>query len=85
MIAITLLALLDTDNSPKGCNMSFDHLHPHATELFAITSGRVISYPKEVGLDSNGKQRVVRNEISRGMLTIYLHGWFFPHAGETGL
>ena len=56
--------------------MSFDPLHPRATELSAITSGRVISYSKEGGLDSNGKQRVIRNEISQGMLTIYPVGSF---------
>lgn len=58
--------------------MSFVHLHPRATELFAITSGRVLSemVPEAGVLDSNGKQRVIRNELSQGMLTIYPAGSF---------
>lgn len=58
--------------------MSFVHLHPRATELFAITSGRVLSemVPEGGVLDSKGNQRVIRAEISQGMLTIYPAGSF---------
>ncbi|KAE8385884.1 RmlC-like cupin domain-containing protein [Aspergillus alliaceus] len=61
-----------------GCSMSFLHLHPRATELFAITSGRVLSemVPEAGVLDSEGKQRVIRAELSPGMLTIYPAGSF---------
>lgn len=78
MSAVTLSTLNDTDNIPIACSMSFVHLHPRATELFAITSGRVLSemVPEGGVLDSKGNQRVIRTEISQGMLTIYPAGSF---------
>ncbi|KAJ5359573.1 spherulin [Penicillium cataractarum] len=61
-----------------ACSMSFVHLHPRATELFAITSGRVLSemVPEGGVVDSEGNQRVIKAEISQGMLTIYPAGSF---------
>ncbi|GIK01976.1 hypothetical protein Aspvir_006019 [Aspergillus viridinutans] len=46
-----------------ACSMSFLHLHPRATELFAITSGR-------------GHQRVIRAELGPGIVTIFPAGSF---------
>ncbi|KAF7587912.1 hypothetical protein BBP40_006535 [Aspergillus hancockii] len=61
-----------------ACSMSFLHLHPRATELFAITSGRVLSemVPEAGVLDSEGSQRVIRVELGPGMVTIYPAGSF---------
>ncbi|GES65441.1 spherulin [Aspergillus terreus] len=61
-----------------ACSMSFLHLHPRATELFAITSGRVLSemVPETGVVDADGKQRVVRAELGPGMLTVYPAGSF---------
>ncbi|RAQ57653.1 spherulin-1B precursor [Aspergillus flavus] len=61
-----------------ACSMSFLHLHPRATELFALTSGRVLSemVPEAGVLDSEGKQRVIRVELGPGMVTIYPAGSF---------
>ncbi|GFF57483.1 spherulin-1A [Aspergillus udagawae] len=61
-----------------ACSMSFLHLHPRATELFAITSGRVLSemVPEAGVLDSEGHQRVIRAELGPGMVTIFPAGSF---------
>ncbi|GFF79963.1 hypothetical protein CNMCM6936_003307 [Aspergillus lentulus] len=61
-----------------ACSMSFLHLHPRATELFAITSGRVLSemVPEAGVLDSENHQRVIRAELGPGMLTIFPAGSF---------
>ncbi|KAL5356416.1 RmlC-like cupin domain-containing protein [Aspergillus floccosus] len=61
-----------------ACGMSFLHLHPRATELFAITSGRVLSemVPETGVVDADGNQRVIRAELAPGMLTVYPAGSF---------
>ncbi|KAE8381331.1 RmlC-like cupin domain-containing protein [Aspergillus bertholletiae] len=61
-----------------GCSMSFLHLHPRATELFALTSGHLVSemVPEAGVLDSEGKQRTIRVELDPGMMTIYPAGSF---------
>lgn len=58
--------------------MSYLHLHPRATELFSIHSGRVLSQMvPEVGVvDSEGKQRVINAELGPGMMTIFPAGSF---------
>lgn len=58
--------------------MSFVHLHPRATELFALTSGRVLTemVPEGNILDSDKKQRVIRTELHPGMMTIFPAGSF---------
>ncbi|CAI7606345.1 unnamed protein product [Penicillium pancosmium] len=60
------------------CSMSFVHLHPRATELFALTSGRVLTemVPEGNILDSDKKQRVIRTELHPGMMTIFPAGSF---------
>ncbi|RAH43193.1 germin family protein [Aspergillus brunneoviolaceus CBS 621.78] len=61
-----------------ACTMSFLHLHPRATELFALTSGRIQSYmvPETGVLDAAGNQRVVSTELTPGTVTIYPAGSF---------
>ncbi|KAJ5151466.1 spherulin [Penicillium canariense] len=61
-----------------ACSMSFLHLHPRATELFALTSGRVHSemVPEGSVLDSEGNQRIIRAELGPGMMTIFPAGSF---------
>lgn len=58
--------------------MAYLHLHPRATELFIVNSGRVLSQMvPEVGvLDSEGKQRVIHAELGPGMMTIFPAGSF---------
>ncbi|PYI31365.1 RmlC-like cupin [Aspergillus indologenus CBS 114.80] len=61
-----------------ACTMSFLHLHPRATELFAVTSGRIQSYmvPETGVTDAQGNQRVVSTELTAGMVTVYPAGSF---------
>ncbi|CAI7660803.1 unnamed protein product [Penicillium manginii] len=65
-------------SSIPACSMSFVHLHPRATELFALTSGRVLTemVPEGNILDSDKKQRVIRTELHPGMMTIFPAGSF---------
>lgn len=58
--------------------MAYLHLHPRATELFVLNSGRVLTQMvPEVGvLDSEGKQRVIHTELGPGMMTIFPAGSF---------
>ncbi|PYI16604.1 putative spherulin [Aspergillus japonicus CBS 114.51] len=61
-----------------ACTMSFLHLHPRATELFAVTSGRIQSYmvPETGVTDAQGNQRVVSTELTAGTVTVYPAGSF---------
>ncbi|KAJ5094469.1 hypothetical protein N7456_010330 [Penicillium angulare] len=61
-----------------ACSMSFLHLHPRATELFALTSGHVVTdmVPEGNVTDSNGKQRVITTELYAGMMTLFPAGSF---------
>jgi hypothetical protein len=56
--------------------MSFLHIHPRASELFAVTAGNVLTeMVAEAGvMDAEGKQRVIRNELGPGMLTVFPGG-----------
>lgn len=58
--------------------MNFVHLHPRATELFAVTSGRLHSemVPEGGVVDSDGKPRVIKNDLSAGQVTVYPAGSF---------
>ncbi|KAJ5319515.1 Cupin 1 [Penicillium brevicompactum] len=64
--------------SLPACSMAYLHLHPRATELFVVNSGRVLSQMvPEVGVvDSEGKQRVIHAELGPGMMTIFPAGSF---------
>ncbi|PYH31658.1 spherulin-1B precursor [Aspergillus neoniger CBS 115656] len=61
-----------------ACSMSFLHLHPRATELFALNSGHILSemVPEAGVLDSNNSQRVIRTDLRPGQVTIYPAGSF---------
>ncbi|KAL2784738.1 RmlC-like cupin domain-containing protein [Aspergillus keveii] len=60
-----------------ACGMAFLHLHPRATELFSLHSGRVLSemIPESV-TDADGAQRKVNVELTAGMVTLYPQGSF---------
>ncbi|RAK97289.1 germin family protein [Aspergillus ibericus CBS 121593] len=60
------------------CSMTFIHLHPRATELFALTSGHILSsmIPETGVLDKNNTQRVIRTDLHAGQVTIYPAGSF---------
>ncbi|KAF9882742.1 hypothetical protein FE257_005333 [Aspergillus nanangensis] len=64
--------------SLPACSMTFLHLHPRATELFALNSGHVLSemVPETGPVDSEGNQRVIRAELGTGMMTVYPAGSF---------
>ncbi|KAI9933178.1 hypothetical protein MW887_007649 [Aspergillus wentii] len=61
-----------------ACSMTFLHLHPRATELFALTSGHIISemVPEANVLNAQGSQRVIHADLHPGMVTIYPAGSF---------
>ncbi|PWY95917.1 RmlC-like cupin [Aspergillus sclerotioniger CBS 115572] len=61
-----------------ACSMTFLHLHPRATELFALTSGHIISsmIPETGVLNANNTQRVITNDLYPGQVTIYPAGSF---------
>ncbi|OQE24295.1 hypothetical protein PENSTE_c007G03840 [Penicillium steckii] len=64
--------------SLPACSMAFVHLHPRATELFALTSGHVLTemVPEGNVLDADNKQRVISTELHPGMMTIFPAGSF---------
>lgn len=64
--------------------MAFLHLHPRASELFAVTSGRVVTemVPEAGVVTADGKQRVIRTDLSAGMLTIFPQGSFHTQVGR---
>ncbi|KAM0488735.1 hypothetical protein ACHAP7_000780 [Fusarium lateritium] len=59
-----------------GCSMVMIHAHPRASEFFTVFSGRVYTeaIPEGGVLDSEGKPRVIRNEIGAGEATIFYQG-----------
>ncbi|KAI9375016.1 RmlC-like cupin domain-containing protein [Aspergillus egyptiacus] len=61
-----------------ACSMVFLHLHPRATELFALNSGRVVNemVPEVGAMTPDGKQRVIRTELHPGMVTVFPAGSF---------
>ncbi|KAJ5993576.1 hypothetical protein N7451_009300 [Penicillium sp. IBT 35674x] len=61
-----------------ACSMVYLHLHPRATELFVLNSGRVLTQmvPEAGVLDSEGKQRVINTELGPGKMTIFPAGSF---------
>jgi hypothetical protein len=54
------------------------HLHPRATELFAVTSGHILTemVPEAAVLDADGKQRVIRTDLHAGAMTVFPQGSF---------
>ncbi|KAJ5238807.1 spherulin [Penicillium chermesinum] len=60
------------------CGMTFLHLHPRATELFAVTSGSLYSemVPEGGVTDANGTERMIKNTLQAGQMTIYPAGSF---------
>ncbi|GKZ25970.1 hypothetical protein AbraIFM66951_002082 [Aspergillus brasiliensis] len=61
-----------------ACSMTFLHLHPRATELFALNSGHILSemVPQGGVMNSNNTQRVIRTDLGPGQVTIYPAGSF---------
>ncbi|KAL2818007.1 RmlC-like cupin domain-containing protein [Aspergillus granulosus] len=57
-----------------GCGMTFLHLHPRATELFALHSGRVLSEMTPGIVDADGNQRIINVELTAGQATLYPQG-----------
>ncbi|KAL3461217.1 RmlC-like cupin domain-containing protein [Aspergillus heterothallicus] len=59
-----------------GCGMAFLHLHPRATELFSLHSGRVLSEMTPGITDADGNQRIISVELTAGKVTLYPQGSF---------
>ncbi|KAF4448838.1 spherulin 1B precursor [Fusarium albosuccineum] len=61
-----------------GCSMVMVHLHPRASEVFALLSGKVYTETiPEAGVNTeDGKPRVIRNELSPGDVTVFYQGAF---------
>ncbi|KAF5676807.1 spherulin 1b precursor [Fusarium heterosporum] len=59
-----------------GCSMIMIHAHPRASELFSVISGRIYTeaIPESRVLDSEGKPRVIKNELTAGQATIFYQG-----------
>ncbi|KAF5025418.1 hypothetical protein F66182_2520 [Fusarium sp. NRRL 66182] len=59
-----------------GCHMVMVHLHPRSAELFAVVSGRIYTEgTAEAGVvDSQGKPRVIKTELSAGQATVFYQG-----------
>ncbi|KXH68388.1 hypothetical protein CSAL01_00261 [Colletotrichum salicis] len=64
--------------SLPACAMSFLHLHPRASELLVVTSGRLITemVPEAGVLDADGKQRVIRADLGPNQMTVFPKGSF---------
>ncbi|KAL2881062.1 hypothetical protein SGCOL_003721 [Colletotrichum sp. CLE4] len=64
--------------SLPACAMSFLHLHPRASELLVVTSGRLITemVPEAGVLDADGKQRVIRADLGPNQMTVFPQGSF---------
>lgn len=64
--------------------MSLLHTHPLADELFAVVTGRILTemVPETGVVDAEGNQRVIRTDLSAGMMTVFpagaLHTQFNP-------
>ncbi|OAA81699.1 cupin [Akanthomyces lecanii RCEF 1005] len=62
-----------------GCSISKLHIHPRAAEMLVLLSGRLVTETiPELGavVDVNGtkQQRVIRNELAPGTLTVFDQG-----------
>lgn len=74
--------------SLPACGMSFVHLHPRASEIFAMTSGeRVLTQTvPELGAGPtapDGRPRVIRAELSPGQATVFPAGAFHTQVNPT--
>ncbi|KAJ3498171.1 hypothetical protein NLG97_g1332 [Lecanicillium saksenae] len=59
-----------------GCSISKLHIHPRATEMLILLSGRLITetIPELGAVDANGKQRVIHNELKPNTLNVFDQG-----------
>ncbi|KFY98607.1 hypothetical protein V498_01366 [Pseudogymnoascus sp. VKM F-4517 (FW-2822)] len=60
------------------CGFSLPHMHPRATELFAITEGKVhtemiVENGVQVGNGTNGR-RVIETDVSANQMTVFYQG-----------
>ncbi|KAK7434116.1 hypothetical protein Landi51_13674 [Colletotrichum acutatum] len=64
--------------SLPACAMSFLHLHPRASELLVVTSGRLITemVPEAGVLDASGNQRIIRADLGANQMTVFPQGSF---------
>ncbi|KFA53584.1 hypothetical protein S40293_09728 [Stachybotrys chartarum IBT 40293] len=60
------------------CSMSAVHIHPRATELFTVVTGRIHTQmvPEFGVVDASNSQRVIRTELGPGMMTVFPLGAF---------
>ncbi|KAK1714540.1 RmlC-like cupin domain-containing protein [Colletotrichum acutatum] len=64
--------------SLPACAISFLHLHPRASELLVVTSGRLITemVPEAGVLDASGNQRIIRADLGANQMTVFPQGSF---------
>ncbi|KAK3985239.1 RmlC-like cupin domain-containing protein [Cladorrhinum sp. PSN332] len=73
------------------CGMASVHIHPRASEIFIVTSGRLLTeMVTELGVfNANGDPRVIRTEIKSGQITVFpmgtLHGQMNPDCTPASL
>ncbi|KAK4225060.1 putative spherulin [Podospora fimiseda] len=58
------------------CSMAPIHLHPRATEILTVTSGRLMTEMVTEAIDANGNPRLVRTELKKGQVTVFPMGSF---------
>ncbi|KAK0736095.1 RmlC-like cupin domain-containing protein [Apiosordaria backusii] len=60
------------------CGMAPLHIHPRSAELFAVIEGRILTEAViEAGVvDADGKQRVIRTDLTSNTMTIFPKGAF---------
>ncbi|KAL2208806.1 RmlC-like cupin [Sarocladium strictum] len=59
-----------------ACGMNTLHVHPRSAELQIVTAGKLITemLPENGVLDAEGKRRVIRTELTKGMMTPFYQG-----------
>lgn len=58
------------------CGMNTLHVHPRSAELQIVTAGKLITemLPENGVLDAEGNRRVIRTELTKGMMTPFYQG-----------
>ena len=69
---------IDTDVYMIACAIIPVHIHPRATELLAVLSGKITNHmiPENGVTNADGSQRVILTELTANMMTINPQGAF---------
>lgn len=60
----------------NACGMNTLHVHPRSAELQIVTAGTLVTemVPENGVLNADGKRRVIRNTLTKGMMTPFYQG-----------